>query len=78
MESSISIFRFYLLFCLLNMLDSAATDGIVYVVSPQGKEVATIMVEGPEISGLVVRSVLMLLVLSREFNKRKTIPFDTK
>jgi hypothetical protein len=47
----------HLLFCLNTVLDSAATDGIVYVVSPQGKEVATILVEGPEISGLVVRSV---------------------
>ena len=35
--------------------DAGTTDGVVYVVSPQGKEVATILVEGPEITGVVVR-----------------------
>lgn len=39
----------------LSDLDAATTDGVVYVVSPQGKEVATILVEGSEISGLAIR-----------------------
>jgi len=34
--------------------DAASPDGVVYVISPEGKQVATILVEGPEISGLVV------------------------
>ena len=38
-----------------NPSDAPVTDGVVYVISPSGKEVATILVVGPEISGLVVR-----------------------
>ena len=40
---------------ILNPSDAPVTDGVVYVISPSGKEVATILVDGPEISGLVVR-----------------------
>jgi hypothetical protein len=45
-------------------IDAPCKDGVVYVVSPQGQLVARILVEGPEISGVVVRSVTAVLHFS--------------